>query len=127
MISKTAGWLAARADQIEFERLMSARGHRITVRLSDQEAARLDELRGGEERPVYLRRLLYEPPKGTEIATHGESLAILSRLAKDGRTTAAIALERALRHHPGRNTLNRRPQRGTDDFDDELSWLLDDE
>jgi hypothetical protein len=123
---KTAGWLAARADQIESERLMSAREHRITVRLNDQEAARFDELRGDVERPVYLRQLLYGPPKRTEAARHDEALAILSRLARDGRTSAAIALERALRHHPGRNALSRRPQGGTD-FDDELSRLLDDE
>lgn len=76
---------------------MSAREHKIKVTLSDQEAARLDELRGDEARAVHLRALLYEPPSGDEVATHGESLAILTRLARDGRTTAAIALERALR------------------------------
>jgi hypothetical protein len=76
---------------------MSSRGHFVKVSLSDQEVVRLDQLRGDEERAVYLRRLLHEPPKGTEVATHAESLAILSRLARDGRTTAAIALERALR------------------------------
>ena len=76
---------------------MSPRTHQIKVRLNDQELARLDEVRGDEGRAVCMRRLLHEPPKGTEIATHGESLAILSRLARDGRTTAAIALERALR------------------------------
>ena len=103
---------------------MSAREHRLTVRLNDQEAARLDELRGDEERPVYLRRLPFEPPKRSEIAAHDESLAILSRLARDGRTSAANALERALRHHPSRS-LNRRPRGGSDDFDDELTRLLD--
>jgi hypothetical protein len=71
--------------------------HQIRVRLNDQELARLDELRGDEERAVYLRRLLHEPPDGSEVATYTESLAIPSRLARDGRTTAAIALERALR------------------------------
>jgi hypothetical protein len=76
---------------------MSARQHQIRVRLDDQELARLDELRADEERAVYLRRLLHEPPSGNEIATRGEALAILTRLARDGRTTAAIALERALR------------------------------
>jgi hypothetical protein len=76
---------------------MSTRRHHVKVSLSDQEVARLDEMRGDEERAVYLRRLLYEPPRGTEVATHSEALAILSRLARDGRTTAAIALERALR------------------------------
>jgi hypothetical protein len=59
--------------------------------------ARLDELRGSEERAVHLRRLLQEPPDGSEVATHSEALAILTRLARDSRVTAAIALERALR------------------------------
>lgn len=74
-----------------------SRRHYVKVSLSDQEAARLDELRGDEERAVHLRRLLYEPPDGSEVATHGESLAILTRLARDGKVSAAIALERALR------------------------------
>ena len=76
---------------------MSTRKHHVKVSLSDQEAARLDELRGDEERAVYLRRLLHEPPKGDEIATHGEAMAILSRLARDGKVVAAVALEKALR------------------------------
>jgi hypothetical protein len=69
----------------------------VKVSLSDQELARLDELRGNEERAVHLRRLLHEPPSGSEVATHSEAMEILSRLARDGRTTAAIALERATR------------------------------
>lgn len=76
---------------------MSPREHQIKVRLNAQELARLDEMRGDDERAVYLRRLLHEPPSRNDAATHGESLAILTRLARDGRTTAAIALERALR------------------------------
>ena len=76
---------------------MSARTNAVKVSLSDQELARLDELRGNDERAVYLRRLLHEPPTGNEIATHVEALGILTRLARDGRTTAAIALERTLR------------------------------
>ena len=76
---------------------MSNRKHHVKVSLSDQEVARLDELRGDEERAVYLRRLLHEPPKGDEIATHGEAMAILSRLARDGKVVAAVALEKALR------------------------------
>jgi hypothetical protein len=50
---------------------------------------------------VYLRRLLYQPPDISEIATHRDSLALLSNLARAGGTAAAIALERALRDHPG--------------------------
>ncbi len=76
---------------------MSARRHHVKVSLSDHESARLDEFRGDEERAVYLRRLLHEPPDGSEVATHTEALAILTRLARDGRATPAIALERALR------------------------------
>jgi hypothetical protein len=48
---------------------MSSRSQHVKVSLNDQEAARLDEIRGDEERAVYLRRLLHEPPKGTEVAT----------------------------------------------------------
>lgn len=76
---------------------MSHRSHHIKVSLNDQELARLDELRGDEERAVHLRRLLHEPPNGSEVATHTEALAILTRLARDGKATPAIALERALR------------------------------
>jgi hypothetical protein len=73
------------------------RDHYIKVSLNHQEVARLDDIRGDEERAVYLRRLLHQPPDGSEVATHDEALAILTRLARDGRATAAIALERALR------------------------------
>jgi Flp pilus assembly protein TadD len=77
---------------------MSARENKVKVRLNDQELARLDEMRGDEERAVCLRRLLHErPPKDTEVATYGEALLILTRLAREGRTTAATALEKALR------------------------------
>ena len=44
---------------------MSARTNAVKVSLSDQELARLDELRGNDERAVYLRRL---PPR----ASYGE-------------------------------------------------------
>lgn len=76
---------------------MSSRNHYVKVSLSDQEAVRLDALRGDEERAVFLRRLLQRPPDGSEVATRSEALAILTRLARDGKVTAAIALERALR------------------------------
>ena len=76
---------------------MGKRENKVLVSLDDRELVRLDELRGSESRAAYLRQLLHEPPSGSEVATHGESLGILTRLARDGRTTAAIALERALR------------------------------
>jgi hypothetical protein len=93
---------------------MNTREHAIKVSLNGDELARLDRARGRAERAVYLRTLLYEPPDVSEVASHEEVLALLSRLAGAGGTAAAIALERALRDHP----------RG-DDFDDELSRLLD--
>jgi hypothetical protein len=86
----------------------SRRQNDVLVRLSHSELARLDELPpGGTPRATFLRSLLRESPNEDEIATRAEVLAILSRLARDGRVAAAIALERALRDDSG------------DDLDDE--------
>jgi hypothetical protein len=75
-----------------------ARENALKVTFSDEELARLEELRpSGTSRPSFLRSLLGEPPRDDEVATRGEALAILTRLARDGRVAAAIALERALR------------------------------
>ncbi len=74
------------------------RNHDVMVRLNDSELARLDELRPPDvKRAPFLRSLLQEPPSGDEVATRTEALAILTRLARDGRTTAAIALAKELR------------------------------
>ena len=75
-----------------------ARERQIKITLDDDELARLDELRPSDtSRPAFIRSLLHEPPQGDEVCTRTEALSILSRLARDGRVTAAIALERALR------------------------------
>jgi len=75
-----------------------ARENALKVTFSDEELARLDELRPpGTSRPGFLRSLLREPPRDDEVAIRGEALSILTRLARDGRVAAAIALERALR------------------------------
>ena len=75
-----------------------AREKALKVTFSDEEWARLDELRPpGTTRPTFLRSLLREPPRNDEVATRNEALSILTRLARDGRVAAAIALERALR------------------------------
>jgi hypothetical protein len=37
------------------------------------------------------------PPRANEVATRTEALALLSRKAREGSITAAVALERALR------------------------------
>ena len=76
---------------------MSARENRVMDRLNDQKLARLDEMRGDEERAVYLRRLLHEPPRDTEVATHGEAMVIVTRSARDGRTTAATGQRQSSR------------------------------
>ena len=47
--------------------------------------------------PAFFRQLLREPPRGDEVATREEALSILTSLARDGRVSAAIHLERALR------------------------------
>lgn len=74
-----------------------ARSNKVLVSLSDQELLRLDEFRGDTSRAVYLRQLLQGPPSRSEVASHSEALAILSKLSRDGKVSAAIALERALR------------------------------
>lgn len=71
----------------------------VRVTLSDQELARLDELRpAGTTRPAFMRSLLREPPREDEVATRTEALAILTAQARDGKVASAIALERALRN-----------------------------
>ena len=75
-----------------------ARTHNVMVKLNDTELARLDEVRPPDvKRATFLRSLLQEPPSGDEVATRGEALGILTRLARDGRVTAAIALAKELR------------------------------
>lgn len=76
------------------------RPHQIKVALSADELARLDELRPrGTSRAAFVRSLLREPPNHDEVASRSEALSILTSLARDGRVSAAIALERALREH----------------------------
>jgi len=78
--------------------MSNARKNDLMVRLSDEELARLDEIRPpGLSRPAFVRSLLREPPAGDEVATRSEALQILTGLAREGRVSAAIALERALR------------------------------
>jgi hypothetical protein len=73
------------------------REHEIKVRLSDDEVAVLDEMRNGITRAAYVRSLIRKPPQTGDVADRTEALAILSSLAREGRTTAAIALARELR------------------------------
>ena len=99
MIAKIAEWLGARRREVRSGNAMTSRPHpQRPGAAHDAELARLDELRPPDvKRATFLRSLLQEPPSGDEVATRTEALGILTRLARDGRTTAAIALERALR------------------------------
>jgi hypothetical protein len=80
---------------------MAAREHTVKVILSDAELEELDELRGGVPRAVWLRQAVHKPPESVDVASREEALAILTSLARDGRVSAAIALERALRGDAG--------------------------
>jgi hypothetical protein len=71
------------------------RGHSIKVTLSAEELARLDELPARRAPPISA--LLREPTNAAEVASRDEALSILTSLARDGRVSAAITLERALR------------------------------
>jgi hypothetical protein len=66
---------------------MQTNWHYVKVSLSDQEVTRLDELRGDEERAVYLRRLLHEPPKGAGL--------MLRLLPQPGRFEGALPIGEA--------------------------------
>jgi hypothetical protein len=76
------------------------REHVVKVQLSGDELEQLDELRGGHPRSGYLRSLLHGPPEVKDVASYEEALAILTAMARDGKVTAAIALQRALHDAP---------------------------
>ena len=70
----------------------------VTVRLSPEEAAIIDEHRGNATRSAFLRSLIRQgPAPRPAVASRDEALVILTELARDGKVAAAIALERALR------------------------------
>jgi hypothetical protein len=70
----------------------------VRVRLSDDEAARLDEMKPrGSSRASFLRSFLNRRVQPDEVASRAEALAMLTAQARDGKVAAAIALERALR------------------------------
>jgi Arc/MetJ-type ribon-helix-helix transcriptional regulator len=86
----------------------------ITIRLSPQEVARADELRGeGVSRSAFVRELLRRAGPLDEQPTYAESLLLLARSARAGKVQAQVALERALRGSEG------------DDDGDWLERLLD--
>jgi hypothetical protein len=87
---------------------MAKREYAIQVVLNDHEIAVLDGRRGTTPRARYLRQQLHGPPTSLDVASRSEALALLTELARDRRTQAVIALERALR-----------------EVDNEEAWLFD--
>jgi hypothetical protein len=98
---------------------MSAREHQVRVRFNDDELAQLDERRpDGLSRAQWLRELARGSAGTDEQPSRAQVIAVLWRQARDGKTQAAVALERALRPHTG---LRNEP---LDYDDDELEQLL---
>ena len=85
---------------------MAKRTHQVMVVLNDAELAVLDEHRGSAPRATYLRRLLHGPPPEPDVATRSEAMSLLTRLAREGRTQAAIALARELREGGERDVVD---------------------
>jgi hypothetical protein len=55
----------------------------ISIRMSPEEVARLDEIRPSDTpRATYLRSFFQEPPREDEVCTRSEALGILSRMAR---------------------------------------------
>jgi hypothetical protein len=70
----------------------------ITIRLSPQEVARVDEMRGdGVSRSAFVRELLRRSGPVDNEPSYPEALTLLARSARAGKVQAQVALERALR------------------------------
>ncbi len=70
----------------------------ISLRLSDQDLARVDEMRGqGVSRSAFLRETLRRAGPLDEGPSYDEALLLLARSARAGKVQAQVALERALR------------------------------
>jgi hypothetical protein len=87
----------------------------VTIRMSRDEIARVDELRGdGVGRSAFVRELLRRAGPLDDAPSYAEALTLLARSARGGKVQAQVALERALRGAQA------------DDGDDWLERLLDD-
>lgn len=70
----------------------------ITIRMSADEIARVDELRGeGVSRSAFVRELLRRSGPLDDAPSYTEALLLLARSARAGKVQAQVALERALR------------------------------
>jgi Ribbon-helix-helix protein, copG family len=74
----------------------------ITIRMSPEEIARVDEMRGeGMSRSAFVRELLRRSGPLDEEPSYAEALVLLARSARAGKVQAQVALERALRGAQG--------------------------
>jgi hypothetical protein len=76
--------------------------HTVSVHLTVDEVARLDELRPPQvSRSAFMRGLLRNSGPHDEAPTHDEAVRLLAESARGGKVAAQIALERALRADAG--------------------------
>jgi Ribbon-helix-helix protein, copG family len=74
----------------------------VTIRMSRDEIARVDELRGdGVSRSAFVRELLRRAGPLDDAPSYAEALTLLARSARGGKVQAQVALERALRGAQG--------------------------
>lgn len=75
-----------------------SRAQTVSIRLSADEVARIDEWRGdGVSRSAFLRELVHRSGPVDEQPSYPEALRLLARSARAGKVQAQVALERALR------------------------------
>ena len=107
----------ARTENIESEPPEMTRRpqrHTVSVHLTEDEVARLDEIRSGEvSRSAFMRGLLRNAGPQDAAPSHDEAVGLLAESARGGKVAAQIALERALRS-----------DQGATDPDGELARLL---
>jgi hypothetical protein len=90
--------------------------HTVSVHLTEEEVARLDEIRSADvSRSAFMRALLRSAGPLDEAPTHAEAVRLLAESARGGKVNAQVALERALRGEHGADT------------DSELARLLRDD
>ncbi|MEK6272366.1 MAG: ribbon-helix-helix domain-containing protein [Actinomycetota bacterium] len=74
----------------------------VSIRLSPDDLAKVDELRGeGVSRSAFVRELLRRAGPLDEGPSYEEALILLAKSARGGKVAAQVALERALRASDG--------------------------
>ncbi len=70
----------------------------ISIRMSAEEVAKVDEIRGdGVSRSAFVRELLRRAAPLDQEPNYPEALILLAKSARAGKVQAQVALERALR------------------------------